>query len=136
MLPWLLAMDGYGIVRIHIHYLPSVLRLIFCYTTQNPHQSFILTDHLHSMMKHFYPDGSCFFQDDVSCNHRARRVKICPYDLMPRYAQLTGSSIINITASFLFKYISHIFKMFVGLLKINHYLSIFFKKERECVLNL
>ncbi len=34
----------------------------------------VLSDHLHPMMKHFYPDGSGVFQDDNVPIHRARGV--------------------------------------------------------------
>ena len=32
----------------------------------------VLSDHLYPVMKHFYPDGSGFFQDDNTPIHRAQ----------------------------------------------------------------
>ncbi len=39
-----------------------------------PQYKVVLSDHLHPVMKHFYPDGSGLFQDDNARIHRARGV--------------------------------------------------------------
>lgn len=36
------------------------------------HYRLMLTDHLYSMKKHFYPDWSCFFHDENALTHRAQ----------------------------------------------------------------